>query len=265
MRKNRSLYKVNGRLGYNAMLRRWVGRTKKWEKHVMSEQSETNQVNIVNPTRRWTNEDRRGKTAKGKGQGKKNVRRRKDGHGRVQSQKTGRKRRYGNVPRKSVGKDLEEERKSYKGKKSERERKYRKGERTRERRSRERNRRTGTETRVDVRRWRSGRVKTIQRARDLIEHNGVSYVEGEKEKRSVKWQGDHLEVGKGRQIQKERWKRRKEEVKKQVENPRYEVSGMKYREVDYVTGRMVLIRNPLSDEVRIPKGRNLSVSSVRKG
>jgi len=133
MRKKRSQYKVCGRLGYNARLRLWSGKKKKWQKQgrfydelksgKSSQEGKTfkqagnpgsTSTQVVNPVVVLTNEERRGygtanqtlDSTRSDQQGKKNTTpvksriRRKDVHGIVQSQKTGRKRMYGGVKKK---------------------------------------------------------------------------------------------------------------------------------------------------------------------
>jgi hypothetical protein len=276
MRKQQSQYKVCGRLGYNAMLRLWSGKTKKWQKHVMysgtgnekrSQTSGTNisqeQKKVVNPVVGLTNERRRGvvdrrtRSTQGKKRESKSRLRRKDMHGRVQGQKTGRKRRYGGVKIKEVRKNVRQQRKEYQEVKSMNERGYRKG---RSMQAKQSHRRSRTEIRVDVRRWRSGRVPTLQMGRDLIEHGHVNHVERNGELGKVaEWQGARVEVGHGRKVNDGTWKKIKERSTGLLKEEEYAKTAVMYREVDYVTGRRVLLRKPRSNEVVIPKGMEISV------
>jgi len=285
MRKARGKYKICCRLGYNARLRYWQpGTRKKWEtsvrwgsqpQHSSRDTGET-RVKVRNPARPLTNAERRGRTTwttstrkKGKA-----VIRRKDRHGRVQSQKTGRKLRYGNVSSQIIRKSLLKQRDSYQTSKSRNERRYRKGYVELSPRFHsdpvDTSRRSGTETRVDRRRWRSGRVPTIQMARHLVEHGNVERIESNQATGThlhpiteIKWQGAAIEVGEGRKIQEKAWLKRKERSKGLVEKPEYGMHLSKYREVDYVTGIRVLIRKPTSGDVGYPKGMELFVSTYR--
>jgi len=275
MRKKRGQYKVCGRLGYNARLRLWLGKKKKWEKvgrfadsSVTQESTEgKEQKKIVNPAVRWTNDERRG-SERSKSDGKKTRLkgqssriRRKDVHGMLQSQKTGRKRRYGGVKRKNIRKDLREQMNSYKRFQSASERRYRKG--SVQRGQKETHRRARTEVRVDVRRWRSGRVPTLQMSRELVEHGYVDHVNEQGEITGVvKWQGSRVEVGHGRKVNEKMWKTVKGVSRRLVESDAYGKAAAGYVEADYVTGRRVLLRKPRSTEVVMPKGMELSVSSV---
>jgi len=285
MRKKRSQYKVCGRLGYNARLRLWSGKKKKWQK--LGRFVEGEQKKGVNPVTILSNKERRGEANRRsngwrRGQQVKTKNpsriRRKDVHGRIQAQKTGRKRRYGGVKTKRIRKDLQEQRKVYKESKALNERRYRKGRRRgefdlmnqtdRSRQSRRRgrvkqieqvNRRAGTEVRVDRRRWRSGRVPTLQMGRDLIEHGYVSYVdEIGKRGKDVEWQGERLQVGHGMKIKEDVWKNLKRISRNLLEKEEYRKTARPYREVDYLTGMRVLLRQIGSNEVVIPKGMDLS-------
>lgn len=260
MRKKRSQYKICGRLGYNARLRRWVGKKKKWQTSgrfspkIAEEAPEKKKV--VNPVVLYTNQERR---AGGYGVKKRSRRRRKDAHGRIQTQKTGRKVRYGGVKRTAIQKDLLEERKTYKKYKSMSERRYRKGRRTESVGTRASHRRSRTEIRADRRRWRSGRVPTLQMSRELIEHHHVHHVNEQGEVRKiVKWQGSRVEVGHGRKIDEAIWKKVRSSAVKRREHEEYGRSTAAYREVDYVTGRRVRLRKPEATEVVLPKGMEVS-------
>jgi hypothetical protein len=272
MRKKRSQYKVCGRLGYNATLRRWTGHKKKWQTRGRftspsvkngEESTRLEKKKVVNPVVSFTNEERRGGGPKAYPVKKRSRMRRKDAHGRVQSQKTGRKRRYGGVKRKAIQKSLKEERKTYKQFKSRSERSYRKGRRRESvnggSRSKASHRRSRTEVRVDVRRWRSARVSTLQMARDLVEHGHVYHVDAKGTVgKAVKWQGGRVEVGEGRKIDEGVWKAIRANSVKRREQEEYGRSAVSYVEVDYLTGRRILRRKPESTEVVLPKGMELS-------
>jgi len=272
MRKERGKYKVCSRLGYNARLRQWSpGTKKKWEKTSIWRSSEKQKegvglgekgYQVSNGVIRFPNEERRGEWKSIRTKGKKVIRR-KDIHGRVQSQKTGRKRRYGNVPSKRIRKSLLKQRKAYKEVKRRKERTYRKGAEEKRDQKEQIHRRSGIEIRVDRRRWRSGRVPTLQMSRDLIEHGKIEKRIGREsgEKERLKWQGEELKVGQGRKVKEDVWGKRKERSRGLLEKPDYGRSISKYREVDYVTGRRVLVRVPRSSEVLIPKNIELSVST----
>jgi len=280
MRKKRSQYKVCGRLGYNARLRLWTGKKKKWQKlgrfdndRSQSGRSESNKQEnepkkVVNQGVRLTNVERRGER-NGASEGNKeshgkktNTRmRRKDVHGRIQSQKTGRKTRYGGVKRKTIRNDIQEQRKLYKGLKSANERRYRKGRRgqSQEKQLKQNHRRARTEVRVDRRRWRSGRVPTLQMGRDLVEHGHVSHVNEDGSVGEVaKWQGARVESGHGRKVSEAVWKKMKGRSRSLLEHEEYAKTAAPYREVDYVTGRRVVLRKPESTEVVMPKGMDVS-------
>jgi len=300
---------VCGRLGYNARLRLWSGKKKKWQKRgrfydelktgKASPEEKTsgytkqagNSISVVNPVVVLTNEERRGygtanqtfESTRSDQQRKKNptpvksMIRRKDVHGMVQSQKTGRKRMYGGVKRKTIRNDIQQQRAVYKQLKSENERRYRKGIRVSQasyvkrdpadrgiqrglvKQRKQNHRMARTEVRVDMRRWRSGRVPTLQMGRDLIEHGYVVHVnENGMLGSEVKWQGARVEVGHGRKLKEEVWKKIKGRSRGLLEHEEYGKTASRYREVDYVTGRRVLLRKAGSNEVIIPKGMDLS-------
>ena len=302
MRKSRGKYKVSGRLGYNAMLRRWSGTKKKWENHVMyskpnakrdhSERDTGRKGNHVrNPIGRLKNEERIGTSLGEKKESGSRIRR-KDRHGRQQSQKTGRKRIYGGVSGGKIEKDRSKQRKAYKEWKQETDRNYRKGrliseteeveKRTivdkatkreenqstsekreyvqRKRQKEQTHRIAKTEIRADVRRWRSGRVPTLQMARDLIEHDYVNRVDEEgNRKEVVKWQCAEMKVGSGRKVNEKVWKNIKGRAREVVKKDEYQMIGVNFIEVDYVTGRRMVLRKPESGEVGIPMGREVSL------
>jgi hypothetical protein len=254
----RSKYKVCGRLGYNARMRKWFGKKRKWQKAKVfrsgkRREGKTKGSGVVNPGRSVTNEARR----KGKGQTRGRVRI-KDHSRRILMRRTGRKRRYGGVKLDSFRSYRNTQRTTYKQRKNRRDRDARKGRRRKEE-GRKVSRLSRVETRVDVRRWRSGRVVSLQMGRDLIEHGKIQRVKdsGERDGR-VKWQGKRRHPGQGRQVERGTWKTRKEQAKNLILTPEYDKEAAKYREVDYVTGTRYLYRQPYSGEVRRPKGRNLS-------
>jgi len=280
MRRKRGKYKVCGRLGYNARRRIWFGKKRKWEKAKRFQESlgRKGKEDSVNPTKALTNQERlEGGRGESRGKGRKTQRRRKDTYRNKLNRRTGRKRRYGRIPRKTLQRGRRKERRRQKGWKNQVNRRYRKGEWTREKRGRDQNQRArnqrnqsrfGTqERRVDVRRWRSGRVQTIQRARDRIEHGKVEWREGRTgvERGKVKWEGKRRKPGQGRRVEETTWKQRKEEgrekYKKREEEGKgrkYERKAVQYLEVDYVTGRRRVHRRPKSGEIWMPKGRQRS-------
>jgi hypothetical protein len=295
MRKSRSKYKVCGRLGYNALLRRWSGTKKKWEHHVMYQKpgqenlDEKMEVSVRNPIVTLKNEDRRvAKTEKKETGGVAKTssrRRRKDIHGIQQSQKTGRKRIYGGVSGENIQKDRSRQRKSYKEWKRETERNYRKGRLRSEAQKVMNNqvdrmdimesgrgtealtvqkeqvhRIAKTEIRADVRRWRSGRVPSLQMGRDLIEHGYVNRMDEEgKRQEEVKWQGSQIRVGNGRKVKEEVWKNIKGRSRGLVKKNEYHMTAANYMEVDYITGRRRVLRIPESNEVVVPMGLEASL------
>lgn len=303
MRKERGKYKRCGRLGYNARLRVWTGKKKKWAKqgrfykdeYKIPGHIEGGEKRPRNPVSLLKNESRRGVTRRGHSISISSERssidaksddyqkemmitnligRRKDTHKEIRDQKRGRKRRYGGVKRDGIKKGIREETDSYKKDKEKIESDYRYGRREDREGGKANNneegkyssyatgkhRRWKTELRSDRRRWRSGRVKTLQRARDLIEHGKVLKVDEEgKERKEVRWQGGRVKVGHGRKIKEEVWKKRKkieteDREKKGEENVKV---GINYREVDYITGLRVVLRKVGGNEVRIPEGIEL--------
>lgn len=294
MRRGRGKYKRNERLGYNVILRRWSGKKKKWGGHVMEKTDQALRSNMEekqprNPKVLRTNTERMGgslisiemdvdTSQKSSGsvsnvsQGP-NVLRRKDMHGIHLSQKTGRKARYGGIDGDTVKKGRSEQRKRYKDWKRSEDRDYRNGLQRNEdqmyvegevgkRQKSDTHRRSRMEMRADRRRWRSGRVPTLEWGRDLIEHGKVKYMNMETgQGEIVKWQGDEVEIGMGRQITEEVWKTRKGKVSAHMNKSENHVTAATYREVDYVTGRRVVLRYPESSEVVIPDGRQLSLPS----
>lgn len=258
MRK-RSKYKVCGRLGYNARMRKWFGKKRKWEKAKVftlgkGREGRGSQGQVVNPGKPRTNEGRR----KGKEQSGRGRVRVKDQYRGILRRRTGRKRRYGGLKMDRFRRYRSTQRTQYKQRKNRRDRERRKGRR-KEGEGRKVSRLNQVETRVDVRRWRSGRVVSLQMARDLVEHGKVERRSplGER-KGKVGWKGKQREPGEGRQVEREAWKGRKGKASARIKDPSYEKQAGKYREVDYVTGTRYLYREPYSGEVRRPKGRNLS-------
>lgn len=286
MRKKRGKYKRCGRLGYNARRRIWFGKKTKWEKNQRFQETtgRKRKPQSVNPTKGVRNEERlegvMGKSSE-KGKGRKNPRRMKDTYRNKRIRRTGRKRRYGRIPRERLQKQRRKQRERQKEAKNQMNRRHRKGEwrlRTKTRGSeeesktrvtkytkekREESRFGGHERRVDVRRWRSGRVTSIQMGRDLVEHGKVEWRNEEGRSRGkVKWEGKRRKPGQGRKVEEETWKKRKEkgirkyEKREEEGNGRkYERKGNQYREADYVSGRRRVHRKAKTGEIWRPKGR----------
>lgn len=257
MRK-RSKYKVCGKLGYNAIMRIWHGKKRKWEKaKLFQKRNERNpsrgRSKVRNPGRSVENEDRR--TGKRERSGKKGVIRMKDQHRRILMRRKGRQRRYGGVKAGKIREEREKQRKEYKEVRNQEDRRGRQGKE----RGQKESRLSRVETRVDRRRWRSGRVPTLQIAKDLIEHGKIKRLNehGEQEGK-VKWQGKRRHPGEGREIEERTWKGRKRKGQVRAEREENEKQAGKYMEVDFITGTRYLHRNPKSGEVVIPKGRKLS-------
>jgi hypothetical protein len=92
-------------------------------------------------------------------------------------------------------------------------------------------------------------------ARDLIEHEGVYHVSPQGEVgKAVRWQGGRVKVGSGRKVDEAKWIKLRDSSRKWREHEGYAMSAAGYREVDYRTGRRVLLRKPVSGEVVLPKG-----------
>jgi len=261
--RNRSKYKVCGRLGYNAKMRAWFGKKRKWQKRKVFREGNQGEgkgkdrvsVQTVNPGRGVRNEERR--KGKGEKRGKTRVRM-KDEYRSILRRRKGRQRRYGGVKMDQFRKYREKQRGKYKRRKNRRDRKRRKGRREGKQRGKE-SRLSQVETRVDVRRWRSGRVPTLERGRDRIEHGKVLEVNGEGEVvGKVKWQGKRRRPGEGREREREGWKAVKGKAKAVLERGEYEKQAAKYMEVDYITGTRYRYRKPRSGEVVRPKGRKLT-------
>jgi hypothetical protein len=227
----RRRYKTSLRVGRNPTRRVWVGTKRKWKEAQLYQEGRR-----VNPSVQVSNEERR------KVKETKRVSRRKDGYRDKLIRTQGRKRRYGGRKQRHLGP-------------------YRAS------RTRERKRGRGTETRLwkretrtDVRRWRSGRVPTLGRARDRLEDGKIREVTrtetGEREDRGPrKWKGKILQPGEGRQIEATTWKARKSKRRAEVDRVENERQGNKAREVDYVSGRRRRYRRPKSGELVFPKGR----------
>jgi len=249
MRTIRRTSKRCGRLGYNAtIVDRRVGSKKKWERlgNVIKKKGNTEQR---------TNHVRIGKEKRIGGKGKKLVRR-KERHGKKLNERAGRKGRYGNRKREHRRTGLLKQREKYKRAKQEVDHRYRKGlssvvqKEGGKEENRRVHRRSGMERRVDVRRWRSGRVRTRDKGRDRVEHGYVKHVkQGERGER-VKWQGEKVQVGNGRKVEEMVWYKDKEKEDRKLKGKEV----VKYREVDYVTGRRRVVRKPYEEEVIIPKG-----------
>jgi len=304
MRKKRSLYKTCVRLGYNAMLRKWPSKRKSLELRYEERKTlNTRKSRELDRSQRrittvLTNNDRLQTTDHSE---KKNTNaRRKDFYGNSKKQLIGRKRRYGNVLREKIRSGRSSERKLYRIRKKKRERAIRHGIPFTSMPNsllEDSHRRSGIESRVDVRRWRSGRVDTIQKARDRIEHEIVHYrnVDGSQGD-VVKWQGDCLKIGQGRSLKKNEWINRKNQrtwellgldrnldvnnqdnlskfndyseycssesrnridSERDLDKKRLRI-GAPYRDVDYVSGSRIYIRKPSSKEVIVPSGRCMS-------
>ena len=256
MRTRKRKRKISGRLGYNPTIQVWFGTKKKWERakvfrKTSGESGKQASGGRVNPRERWTNERRRNPPRS------KRPIRRKDEHRKQVNRRTGRKARYAGVKRQPIQVRVDRQRKGYQRIRNERNRLQLRG--VRRRKGGNPGLRFGRhERRVDVRRWRSGRVNTIQRARDRREEKRVWRLgaNGDPTKRLTKErQGKLLKPGEGRKVEEARWKQRKpgrEDRKKIPENQRY---ARRYREVDYVTGRRRVVRAPRSGERPTPKGR----------
>lgn len=224
-------YKRSQRRGRNPTRKVWVGKKEKWKKAKLYQEGR-----VVNPSVQVSNEERR------KVKETKRVTRRKDGYREKLRRRKGRKRRYGGRKQGRVEKKRE-------GRK-----KKRKKGRIKETRNRER------ERRVDVRRWRSGRVETLGKARDRIEDGKVREVKVNEEGKveygkEEKWKGKRVKPGKGRKIEEKTWKGRKEKGRRRRKKEERERQGSKAREVDYVSGRRRRYRRPRSGERVYPKGR----------
>lgn len=262
----RRKYKVCGRLGYNGRMRAWFGKKRKWQKAKLFREGNSNEakgklrgsngVQVVNPGRSVSNEERR--KGKGEKRGGKSRVRMKDEYRSILMRRKGRQRRYGGVKMEKFREDRKKQRRSLKESKKRGDRERRKGRRKGNLEAKA-SRLSKVETRVDVRRWRSGRVPTLQMGRDLIEHGKIQRVNEEGEKvGKVKWQGKRRNPGEGREVERETWKTRKGKAKAVLEVEEYEKQAGKYMEVDYVTGRRYMYRRPKSGEVVRPKGRKLS-------
>lgn len=224
-------YKRSHRVGRNPTRRVWVGTKAKWKKANRYQEGR-----VVNPSVQVSNEERR------KVKETKRVTRRKDGYRDRLIRAKGRKRRYGGRKQRRV-QPYRESRK-----------KERKKGRVKETRLWKR------ETRVDVRRWRSGRVPTLGRARDRIEDGKVVEIRvnegGDVERgEEAKWQGKRVKPGYGRKVVDSTWKGRKPQVRARRGRAELERQGSKAREVDYVSGRRRRYRRPKSGERAYPKGR----------
>lgn len=292
MRRKRGKYKRCGRLGYNARRRIWFGKKRKWEKNQRFQEASgrKGKPQKVNPTKGLRNEERlegvmgqtyvQGGRKEGKGrktQNRKNPRRMKDTYRNKLIRRTGRKRRYGRIPRERLQKQRRKQRERQKEAKNQMNRRYRKGEWrvgnkgtrgeqekvtkvTREKRTESRF--GGHERRVDVRRWRSGRVQSLQTGRDLVEHGKVEWRdETGRNRGKVKWEGKRRKPGQGRKVEEETWKKRKEqgvvkyEKREEEGNGRkYERKGIQYVEADYVSGRRWVHRKPKTGEIWMPEG-----------
>lgn len=224
-------YKRSQRRRRNPTRKVWVGTKEKWKKAKRYQEGR-----VVNPSVQVSNEERR------KPNETKRVTRRKDGHRDQLRRRQGRKRRYGGRKQRRIQKRREERKKE------------RKKGRRKETRYWKR------ETRVDVRRWRTGRVKTLEMARDRIEEGKVREVnvtgEGKREYgKEVRWKSKRVKPGKGRKIEEKTWKGRKENGRERMGKEERERQGAKAVEVDYVSGTRRRYRRPRSGERAYPKGR----------
>lgn len=258
--------KVSRRLGYNARGKVWVGKKKKWRRKGRFQEAKgpkTHQAQPRNPRHRVTNPERKEERKIKVQRGKKPIRR-KDGYRNELKVKKGRQRRYGGIRRSSRRKPRKEERKGRQRVEQRRNRRLRKGRSPEGReRKHETSRRSQVERRADRRRRRGGRVRSVQEARDYIEHGKVwrrtEGEEGRKEER-VKEKGKVVNPGQGRKREEGRWRKRKgqrEELRGEEGKGegRREYRGVGYREVDYQTGRRWVYRKPYSGERVVPKGR----------
>lgn len=218
-------------MGRNPTRRVWVGTKAKWKQAKLYQEGR-----VVNPSVQVSNEERR------KVKETKRVTRRKDGYRDRRIRTQGRKRRYGGRKQGRI--------QGYREKK--------KGERKKGRVKE--TRRWERETRVDVRRWRSGRVPTLGRARDRVEDGKVVEIrlteEGSLERgQEARWQGKRVKPGQGRKLEDATWKARKPKVRERRGRVERERQANKAREVDYVSGRRRRYRRPKSGERAYPKGR----------
>jgi hypothetical protein len=257
MGRKRSKLKVCGRLGVNAYMRTWFGKKKKWEERKRfwkePKQDNSEEVQRVNPG--YKGERQRRLT----GGRKRGSNRRKDETASILELKKGRERRYGGV-------DLKERREYKQERRKERTQRYRKLSRQ-NRKGRPRNlkgeekkredwRRGGNERRVDVRRWRAGRVDSVQAGRNRIEKGKVRRRNEEgKEVGRVEHRGKTLKPKQGRKREEAVWKQRKKEREKKIQTPEMGKYGCGHREVDYLTGIRRVHRRPRSGDLIYPKGR----------
>jgi hypothetical protein len=95
-------------------------------------------------------------------------------------------------------------------------------------------------------------------ARGLIEHGQVVHVEASGDRGTrVKWQGERIPVGQGRRVDETQWKRVRAQMAQRRGEETYAKTAAGYVEVDFVTGRRVVVRKPESMDVVFPKGREI--------
>lgn len=122
----------------------------------------------------------------------------------------------------------------------------------------ENHRRAREETRVDRRRWRSGRVESVCKAKERVEKGKVRRRNTKEHKTKCDSVYKRRKEGIGRQVEKETWKERKKGRQKERGDKQNRKSGRPYVQVDYVSGSRVLVRVPKTNEVRVGKGTGVS-------
>jgi len=75
----------------------------------------------------------------------------------------------------------------------------------------------------------------------------------------LKWSGTVMRVGTGRKVNEKVWENIKGRSTELIQKKEYHMVAARYREVDYVTGRRIIIRKPESGEIAIPMGRKVSM------
>ena len=119
-------------------------------------------------------------------------------------------------------------------------------------------RRNRMEVRMEVRRWRAGRVETLAQAKERMEKGKVYQRTTGGEKRVVTEGHQRRSPGEGRKIEEDTWKWRKGKRVARWSDPQVAQMGLPYAQVDYVSGRRWLVRLPKSEEVMIAKGTRFS-------
>ena len=119
-------------------------------------------------------------------------------------------------------------------------------------------RRRRQERRVEVRRWRSGRVDTVARAQERVEKGKVRKRHRSSERTVVASGRERRHPGEGRQREPGTWKKRKGGRASRRGDGHHAATGVPYAQRDYVAGRRILVRRPKSDEVRVAKGTTVS-------